>query len=97
MFIRDYTLWVMYEGNGSPRLNKVARQILYTYCPFDSVLAAKNKTNPIYTEIIERSDVKKAQRLHRLETLEKKIVSSGQTVPATLKAEILYVKGKVSI
>jgi hypothetical protein len=97
MFIRDYTLWIMYEGNGSPRLNKVARQILYTYCPFDSVLAAKNKTNPIYTEIIERSEVKKAQRLHRLETLEKKIASSGQTVPGTLKSEILFVKGKVSI
>ncbi|MBP3265573.1 MAG: cyclic nucleotide-binding domain-containing protein, partial [Clostridiales bacterium] len=96
MFIRDYTLWVMYEGNGSPRLNKVARQIMYTYCPFDSVLAAKNKVNPIYTEIIERSDIKKAQRLHRLETLEKKVVASGQTVPETLKTEILYVKGKVS-
>ena len=96
MFIRDYTLWVLYEGNGSPRLNKVARQILYTYCPFDQVLAAKIKANPIYAEIIDRSNIKKAQRLHRLETLEKKIVASGQKVPDTLAAEIAFVNGKVT-
>ena len=96
MFIRDYTLWVLYEGNGSPRLNKVARQILYTYCPFDQALATKNKANPIYTEIIERSNIKKAQRLHRLETLEKKIIASGMKVPDTLKTEIEYINGKVS-
>ncbi len=95
MFIRDYILWVMYEGNGSPRLNKVARQILFNYCPFNSELAAKNKTNPIYTEIIERGDVQKAQRLHRLELLEKKIAASGQQVPETLRDEIAFINGNI--
>ena len=34
MFVRDYISWIQYEGQGSPRLNKVARTILFSYCPF---------------------------------------------------------------
>ncbi|MDE5893562.1 MAG: hypothetical protein K2H45_11630, partial [Acetatifactor sp.] len=34
MFIRDYLLWIQLESTASPRLNKIARQILFTYCPF---------------------------------------------------------------
>ena len=95
MFIRDYILWVMYEGNGSPRLNKVARQIIFNYCPFSKPLADKIKTNPIFTEMIERGEIQKAQRLHRLEMLEKKITASGQQVPETLRDEIDFINGNI--
>ncbi|MBO7362229.1 MAG: hypothetical protein J6U41_02415 [Lachnospiraceae bacterium] len=95
MFIRDYILWIMYEGNGSPRLNKVARQIIHTYCPFSAKQNAKLRTNPIYTELIDRSELKKGQKLHRLEGLEKKLANSGQTVPDTLKEEISFISGIV--
>ena len=95
MFIRDYILWILYEGNGSPRLNKVARQIIHTYCPFSGKLNAKLRTNPIYTELIDRSELKKGQKLHRLEGLEKKLVASGQKVPDTLKDEIAFISGNV--
>jgi len=95
MFIRDYILWILYEGNGSPRLNKVARQIIHSYCPFNEALNARQRTNPIYTELIDRSELKKSQKLHRLEGLEKKLVNSGQSVPDTLKDEIAFVSGNV--
>ncbi|MBO4609614.1 MAG: hypothetical protein J5696_07040 [Lachnospiraceae bacterium] len=95
MFIRDYILWIMYEGNGSPRLNKVARQIIHTYCPFNSKQSAKLRTNPIYTELIDRSELKKGQKLHRLDGLQKKLAASGQTVPDTLKDEIAFISGNV--
>ena len=29
MFVRDYVVWVLFESNGSARLNKVARRILF--------------------------------------------------------------------
>jgi hypothetical protein len=85
----------MYEGNGSPRLNKAARQIIHTYCPFNSKQSTKLRANPIYTELIDRSELKKGQKLHRLEGLEKKLVNSGQTVPDTLKEEIAFISGNV--
>lgn len=97
MFVRDYILYVMFEGSGSPRLNKVARQIIYTYCPFNYETSAKLRKNPIYTEIIEHTEVKKAQRLHKLETLEKKISNAGQEVPKTLRDEVAFVSGKVKL
>ena len=58
-------------------------------------LNAKQKANPIYTELIDRSELKKGQKLHRLEGLEKKLLNSGQAVPDTLKDEIAFISGKV--
>ena len=97
MFVRDYILYVMFEGSGSPRLNKVARQIIYTYCPFNQETSEKLKKNPIYSEIIEHAEVKRAQRLHKLDTLEKKIKNAGQKIPDTLKNEIDYTAGTVKL
>ncbi len=95
MFIRDYIVWILYEGNASPRLNRVARQIIYNYCPFDSERSAKNRTNPIYTELIDRGEIKRAQKLHRLEQMMKKLKNSGQEIPETLRDEIDYISGNV--
>ena len=36
MFVTDYIMWMRYESGGSPRLNKVSRNILFSYCPFSS-------------------------------------------------------------
>lgn len=95
MFVRDYIIWVLFEGNGSPRLNKVARKILLTYCPFPAPLAASMEQNPIYTELMSRQKILIGQRLHRLEMLKQKMRSSNIPVPATLEAEFNFTEGKV--
>ena len=95
MFVRDYIVWVLFEGAGSPRLNKVARRILLTYCPFPAELAATMEQNPTYTEIMSRQKILTGQRLHRLNTLRQKIRNSGTPVPDTLEAEFAYLQGKV--
>lgn len=95
MFVRDYIIWILFEGAGSPRLNKVARRILLTYCPFPADLAATMEQNPIYTEIMSRQKVLRGQRLHHLKTLRQKLLNSGTPVPDTLDAEFAYTQGKV--
>lgn len=95
MFVRDYIVWIMFEGNGSPRLNKVARKILFTYCPFPKGIRNKLKQNPLYTEILSQHELKTAQRLHHLGVLTKKIVNSGQPVPDILEKERLYAEGVI--
>lgn len=95
MFVRDYIVWVLFEGAGSPRLNKVARRILLTYCPFPAELAATMEQNPTYTEIMSRQKILTGQRLHRLNTLRQKMRNSGTPVPDTLEAEFAYLQGKV--
>ncbi|SFC37387.1 cyclic nucleotide-binding domain-containing protein [Butyrivibrio sp. YAB3001] len=52
MFIADYLQYVKFESAGSPRLNKLAREILFTFCPFSKELREKIGDNPQYTELI---------------------------------------------
>ncbi|MCR5755144.1 MAG: hypothetical protein K6G30_10080 [Acetatifactor sp.] len=95
MFVRDYMVWVMFEGNGSPRLNKVARKILFTYCPFPKSINDTIRQNPLYAELFTRYDLVTAQKLHKLDVLIKKLRNSGQKVPDSLIQEQDYVAGTV--
>ena len=95
MFVRDYIIWVLFEGNNSPRLNKVARKILFSYCPFPAALMAGISQNPLYSELLERYKILAGQRVHHLEVLAQRIRNSGGEVPATLSAEIRFAQGKV--
>lgn len=90
MFVRDYIQWVVYEGNGSPRLNKVARKIFFTYCPFTSEICEKLDSNPMYAELLSRHKLQRAQKKHQLEMLRKKLWNSGTAVPETLEQELAY-------
>ena len=95
MFVHDYIIWVLFEGTGSPRLNKVARRILFTYCPFTATLNETLEQNPIYSELLSRKRIQDGQRIHRLEGLQQKLRVSGIAVPPTLAAEIDFIAGNV--
>ncbi len=90
MFIRDYIIWILYEGNASPRLNKVARSVLFQYCPFSSSICDTLSTNPLYTEPLQIYKFKRAQKQHRLKMLKKKLNNSGVTIPDSLEREFLF-------
>lgn len=93
MFVQDYITYILYEGNGSPRLNKVARQILFEFCPLDAEGFERLSKNPTYMEIIKQRQLKQEQKLQRYEGLEKKILKETGSVPLSLKNEIDFVKG----
>ncbi len=93
MFVRDYIIWVMFEGTGSPRLNKVARKILFTYCPFPADICETLMQNPLYTEILNRHKLLSAQRVHHLNLLSQKLRNCRIAVPDTLEKEIAYAQG----
>ena len=90
LFVRDYIQWVLYEGNGSPRLNKVARRIFFTYCPFSADICVKLDSNPLYSEILSRHRLRSAQKKHQLEMLEQKLRNSRTPIPETLEQELEY-------
>ena len=81
MFILDYYSWLQYESNGSPRLNKVARMILFTYCPFSKKVREKLRVNPFYTETLERYDARLKTALRHFDNLEKSLKSKGLEIP----------------
>lgn len=87
MFVRDYITWILFEGTGSPRLNKVARNILFTYCPFSKAVREKLKANPLYKEILDRYDVRSAQKLHHMDNLYQKIQKGGFPIPEEIAVQ----------
>ena len=90
MFIRDYDSWILYEGTGSPRLNKIARAILFDYCPFSKEIRDKLKANPLYKETMDRYDIKLAQTIHHYDNLFQKLKNIGVPVPPEIKAQRDY-------
>lgn len=96
MFVRDYILWVLFEGNGSPRLNKVARKILFTYCPFTAQINQTLTQNPLFSELLEHRSVVAGQKLHHFDVLSQKLRNSGVAVPDTIEKEKAFLQGKIT-
>lgn len=92
MFVTDYIQWIRYESNGLPRLNKVARNILFAYCPFPKEIRTKIGTNPLYKQAADRYDIKNGQTLHRITLLCKKLENSPGGVPQEIAAYKEYLE-----
>ncbi len=96
MFIRDYMIWILFEGKNSPRLNKVARKIFFTYCPFPDEICRTIAQNPLYSEFLDKRRIKTSQQLHHIDVLIKKLQNGGIAVPESLEKEKYYISGKTS-
>lgn len=81
MFVADYVQWLKYESSGLPRLNKVVRDILFTYCPFSKEIRSKIAINPLYRQSVEKYNLKNGQALHRISLLCKKLETQGGVPP----------------
>ncbi len=90
MFIRDYESWILYEGVGSPRLNKVARNIIFTYCPFSKEIRQKLMANPLYKETMSRYDIKQSQKIHHFDNVFQKLKNAGTPIPEELQRQHDY-------
>lgn len=92
MFIRDYIDYVTFEGIGSIRMNKLARYILFNYCPFAKTVRENMSTNPLYTEIIERYNNKSKQALHLNDIIMQRMTNSKIEVPMEMKEHRLFLQ-----
>lgn len=90
MFVRDYMQWVLFEGNGSPRLNKVARKIFFTYCPFSADICAQLDSNPLYADLLSQHRLRNAQKRHQIDMLFQKLQNSNAPIPDSLEREREY-------
>lgn len=68
-FLVDYMAWILFEAKGSPRLNKISRKILASYCPFPRKIRQDLIKNPLYTKLIEISENHKRKELGRIQTI----------------------------
>lgn len=67
VFVKDYQNWIKYESRGSFRLNKVSREILFRYCPFNKDIRKELEANPMYLDIFEKYEILKARKVRHLD------------------------------
>ena len=91
-FVSNYMDWVLYESNGSPRLNKFARQILSEQCPFPAEIREKLKLNPLYAEMLKKHNLKQAQSVKRMSNIIQKASQDGKTPAQELLDELEYLQ-----
>ena len=93
VFLIDYMNYIEYESAGSSRLNKVARTLLFKYCPFPSkTREALAFSSPAYSELIERYKVKQSQKIHLMDIVIQKITKGGFDIPEEITYQYNFLK-----
>lgn len=77
-FLIDYEAWVKNEANGSMKMNKVARELLATYCPFEKGIRMRLNAQRPY-EVAQARSFRNAQK--KKQELELKIKSLQKVTP----------------
>ena len=90
VFVKDYFNWINYESKGGFRLNKVARPIVFTYCPFSKEIRSKLEESPMFSDTIHKFNVNNTKALKRLTALYDKFTKDGGTITPELKENISY-------
>ena len=92
VFIADYLSYIKYESAGSPRLNKVAREILFTFCPFSKEIREKLSDNPQYTELINHYNARIGNIAKPISNLIHKLTKEGIHVPAPITGQLEHLQ-----
>ena len=92
VFIADYLSYVKFEAAGSPRLNKVTREILFTFCPFAKAVREKNADNPQYKDLFSHYSVRINNAAKPILNIIAKLKKEGIDVPEELTNQIEYLK-----
>lgn len=90
VFVQDYIQWIRYESKGSSRLNKVARSILMTYCPFTREIRTELTHFPAFAELVDKYEIMQAARLKKVENAYTSIRRSGGTITKELEDNLEF-------
>lgn len=84
IFLIDYILWVKNESQGALRLNKTAREILSTYCPFSKAIRERIKNQPLFDEAMSRYIREKNKKNKDIDMKYRALEKEGVTLPEEL-------------
>ena len=85
VFVKDYQNWIKYESKGSFRLNKVARAILFKYCPFSADIRRKLKANPMYSDMFEKYEILKERKVRHMQAWYDRYEKKGGVINEALQ------------
>lgn len=90
VFTKDYQSWIKYEAVGSFRLNKVARDIIFRYCPFSKGIREELVANPMYHDMFARYEILNERALHKVENFNDKYLQNGGEMTPELEDNLEF-------
>ena len=90
IFLMDYEAWIKNESNGSMKMNKVAREIVATYCPFEKELRTKLNAQKPYEVAQARSYRNALKKKQEFELKIKAIQKGTADVPEEILETYSY-------
>ncbi len=94
IFTLDYEVWIKSEAAGAVKLNKVAREMLATYCPFKVDIRRQVEKQPIYEEAFARFERERNKKVHELELRYKALENKIGALPEELMETMEFYKDK---
>ncbi len=93
IFMNDYEKYIQNEAFGMPRLNKIAREILFKYCTYSQKFREERGTNPQYAPLMDRWNVAHNSRVHNVDLVLRKVQRMNpDAVPQEILDEVKYLK-----
>lgn len=92
VFVQDYIQWIKYEVKGNSRLNKVARTMLLTYCPFKKDVREELTNFPAFAELIGKYEMQRATKIKKIENSYVSIRNSGGKITKELEENLEFQK-----
>ena len=90
VFVKDYVNWLKYESQGSFRLNKIARNILITYCPFSVDIRTELISNPLYQVPFTKLEIENQKKASRFQAILAKYQEAGGEITPDLKQHLTF-------
>ena len=81
IFLSDYEQWIYSEAKSAMKLNKVSRQILATYCPFNREIREALKTNMAFADAMMKQQKNYGEKAHEWELRIRKRENNNLPVP----------------
>ncbi|MCR5176678.1 MAG: hypothetical protein K6C05_07470 [Anaerovibrio sp.] len=92
VFAYEYELYVNSESNGLPKLNKVAREILFKYCTFTRKYRDILSINPQYRPLMDAWRIRQDEKEHTLDIFSRQILTMTDSLPKEVQLEAEYIK-----
>lgn len=90
VFAKDYQDWILREAAGAMRLNRINRNIMFTYCPFATEVAQGLLVQNAYQEAARRYMTERRKQEQTLTVVERKFEKNGKDFPEEIRKTRKY-------
>lgn len=92
IFVIDYEAWINYESKGAIKLNKVAREIMATYCPFSKNIRDQLIIQPIFEEAFARFIRNRLKKIRETEGRHRMLQKDNIEITREMEDTLRYYK-----